>query len=79
MAALRPRLRVCMVGTGFISYQHGPAWRASDDAELVAVCDQDVARAQARAEAWGVPHVYTDAATMLREQQPDAVDIVTRP
>lgn len=73
------RLRVAMVGAGHISRQHGPAWLASPDAELVAVCDQDAARAESRARAWGVGSVYTDAAEMLRQERPDALDVVTRP
>ena len=43
---------------GFISARHGPAWLASADAELVAVCDQDVTKAQARAAEWGIAAVY---------------------
>lgn len=73
------RLRVGLIGCGFISARHGPAWVASADAELVAVCDQDVTKARGRAAEWGIAAVYADAATMLDQEQLDAVDIATRP
>lgn len=73
------RLRVGLIGCGFISARHGPAWLASADAELVAVCDQDVEKARGRAAEWGVSAVYADAAAMLDREHLDAVDIATRP
>jgi predicted dehydrogenase len=73
------KLRVGLIGCGYISYQHGPAWLASTDAELVAVCDQDEARARARAAEWGVGAVYRDAAEMIERERLDAIDVVTRP
>jgi predicted dehydrogenase len=73
------KLRVGLIGCGYISFQHGPAWRASEDAELVAVCDQDEGRAGARAAEWGVGAVYRDAAEMIERERLDAIDVVTRP
>lgn len=73
------KLRVGVIGCGYISHQHGPAWLASPDAELVAVCDQDEARARARAAEWGVGAVYRDAAEMIERELLDAIDVVTRP
>lgn len=73
------KLRVGLIGCGYISYQHGPGWIASPDAELVAVCDQDETRAKARAAEWGVGAVYRDAAEMIERERLDAVDVVTRP
>jgi predicted dehydrogenase len=73
-----------MIGAGHISGQHVPAWRASPDADLVAICDLDRARAENRRAQLlqlGGPDVtlYSDVATMLREVRPDCVDLVTRP
>jgi D-apiose dehydrogenase len=76
---MRAPLRVGMVGCGYISYQHGPAWLASPDAELVAVCDADLARARARGGEWGVERCYADPADMIERERLDAVDVVTRP
>jgi predicted dehydrogenase len=73
-----------MVGAGHISGQHVPAWHASPDAELVAICDLDRHRAENRRTQllrFGDPDValFTDVAAMLREVRPDCVDLVTRP
>src|SRR6185295_9953002 len=48
-------------------------------ATLVAVCDQDRGRAEARAREFGVGRVYTDVADMLEHEPLDCVDIATRP
>jgi predicted dehydrogenase len=73
------RLRVGLIGCGFISARHGPAWLASPDADLVAVCDQDLAKARRRAAEWGVSGLHADAEEMLDKEHLDAVDIATRP
>ncbi|HEV7214591.1 MAG TPA: Gfo/Idh/MocA family oxidoreductase [Chloroflexota bacterium] len=73
------RLRVGLIGCGFISARHGPAWLASPDAELVAVCDQELPKAERRAAEWGVSGIYADAEQMLDRERLDAVDIATRP
>lgn len=80
----KPVLRVALIGTGFITHQHAPAWVASPDAELVAICDLDRARAEARqAQLVSLGHasakIYTDVAALLAEQAIDCVDIATRP
>jgi predicted dehydrogenase len=75
----RPPLRAGLIGCGFISQQHIPAWRASPDAELVAVCDANRARAEERAQQFGIGAVYDDVATMLDRERLDCVDIATRP
>lgn len=78
------RLRAALVGAGHISAQHAPAWVASPDADLVAICDVDRARAEARraqVRALGGPEpaLYTDIDAMLAEVRPDCVDLATRP
>jgi len=73
------RARAAVIGRGHISARHIPAWQASTDAELVAVCDLDRARAEARAREFGVPRVYTDVAEMLEREPLDCVDVATRP
>jgi predicted dehydrogenase len=76
---MRPPLRAGLIGCGFISQQHIPAWQASPDAELVAVCDANRARAEERAQQFGIEKVYEDVETMLASEQLDCVDIATRP
>jgi predicted dehydrogenase len=71
--------RGVLIGCGHISRSHLPGWAASPDAEIVAVCDLDRARAEARAAEFGIARVYTDPAEALAAERPDFVDIATRP
>jgi predicted dehydrogenase len=73
------RLRGVLIGCGHISRSHLPGWAASPDAEIVAVCDLDRARAEARAAEFGIGRAYADPAAALTAERPDFVDIATRP
>jgi predicted dehydrogenase len=75
----RPPLRAALIGCGYISAQHIPAWQATSDAELVAVCDANRPRAEERAAQFGIDRIYDDVETMLASEQLDCVDIATRP
>src|SRR3712207_4947037 len=77
--ATPPPVRAAIIGCGHISARHIPAWQASPDAELVAGCDLDRDRAEARAREFGVPRVYTDVADMLERGPLDCIDVATRP
>jgi predicted dehydrogenase len=70
-------LRVGLIGAGMISPYHLRAWSRLPQVKIVAVCDPDRARADARAKEFGVPAVYDDAASMLAEEGLDAVDIAS--
>lgn len=74
-----PTLRAGLIGCGHISARHIPAWQAAPDATLVAVCDQDRGRAEARAREFGIAAIYTDVEDMLAHEPLDCVDIATRP
>lgn len=67
-------LRVAVVGCGLISLYHLRAWQ-SVGAELVALCDIDREKAEARAAEFGVARIYEDAGEMFAEGGFDAVDI----
>jgi predicted dehydrogenase len=71
------RLRGTVIGCGFFAENHLNAWASIPDVELVAVCDLDPHKAASAAARFGARHHYTDAATMLREERPDFVDIAT--
>lgn len=71
------KYRGALIGCGFFAENHLNAWTALPDAELVAVCDLDRAKAEAAAATFGIPGVFTDAAQMLESQALDFVDIVT--
>jgi len=69
-------LRVALVGCGLISLYHLRAW-VEAGAKVVAICDIDREKAEARAEEFSVSRVHTDAAEMFSEGGFDAVDIAT--
>ena len=58
-------------------YSHAGAYAACPDTDLVAVCDVDPARLRDSVQQWNVPAQYDDAATLLRNEQPDIVSICT--
>src|SRR5258706_7256592 len=69
--------RGALIGCGFFARNHLHAWRETEGAEIVALCDADRDRLEAAGKDFGVERLYTDAAAMLREAQPDFVDIAT--
>ncbi|MEO8685557.1 MAG: Gfo/Idh/MocA family oxidoreductase, partial [Devosia sp.] len=71
------RTRVGVIGCGFFSSNHLNAWRDLADAELVAVCDTDMGKAQAAAQQFGV-RAYDSAEAMLASERLGLVDIVTQ-
>ena len=70
-------VRIAAIGCGFFARNHLMAWHHMPEAELVAICDLDAARARDAAALCGEPAIYTDAERMLAETRPDAVDIIT--
>ena len=72
-------LKVAGIGAGYFAQYHYDAWQRIDEIELVAVCDRDASRAQSTAERHGIPAVFTDVEAMIREIQPDILDIITPP
>lgn len=69
-----------MIGCGFFAQFQAEAWaRMGDLCEISAVCDVDPARAAAFAEKYGFAGSYSSVEEMLDTEQPDFVDIVTRP
>jgi D-apiose dehydrogenase len=68
------RLRVALVGCGLISLYHLRAWNAAG-ADVVALCDTDRTKAEARAREFGVSRIHSDAAELFAEGGFDAVDI----
>src|SRR6266516_2069278 len=70
-------LRVGLGGPGWIAADHAAALAKRDDAELVAVCDLDRARAEALAPAGA--QVYERWQELLDRERPDAVWICTPP
>lgn len=74
---MKEKLRIGFAGAGAISQYHLAGWAEMPDAQVVAICDVDEAKAQAKARAFGDPAVYTDFRAMIAHERLDAVDIVT--
>lgn len=73
-------IRVGSIGLGGISHGvHIPGIQASEDLELVAICDIDGERLKERAAEYGIPaeHCYTDYRDLINDPIVDAVDIST--
>lgn len=70
-------IRAAIVGCGRISDLHQLGYRNSEDAEIVAVCDTNKARAKKKAQEWGVPRVYTDYQQVLDDPEVDLVELLT--
>ena len=71
------KVRFGLVGCGGIGAVHAKAIELVDEAELVAVCDVDLARARKLAEEHGVAHVFPDVKSLLDAIALDAVTIAT--
>ena len=72
-------LKVAGIGAGYFAQYHYDAWQRIGEIRLEAVCDLDASRAQSTAERHGIPTVFTDVDAMIREIQPDILDIITPP
>lgn len=73
----RKTLKVGLIGAGGIAREvHLPGWKAMDDAQLTAVCDNNPAAAKEISKSFEIPHVFTDFREMLRLDL-DCVDICT--
>jgi predicted dehydrogenase len=68
---------VGIIGLGF-GRAHIPAWQANG-CRVVAVCQRDLAGAQAIAARYGIPNAFERWEEMLREAQPEIVVIATPP
>ncbi len=75
MAEIKRR-RVGIIGAGWVSEYHLPAWmKQSARAEVVAIADPAAQARAARSRAFGIARTYASAEAMLAEEALDAVDI----
>lgn len=70
-------LRVGVLGCGMISGNHFAAWARCQGAEVVAVCDPMLDRAQARAAEFGIAAAYDSPEAMMAAESLDLIDIIT--
>jgi predicted dehydrogenase len=72
-------IRVGLLGCGRIARVHVPYIRAYKGAEIVGVCDTNREQATAFARQCRIPIAYADPLTLVREQRPDVIHILTPP
>lgn len=73
------QLKGVAVGAGYFSQFHYEAWNRIPEVSLAACCDVDPHRSAAARDTYGIAQCYTDYGRMLDEEQPDFVDVITRP
>lgn len=72
-------IRVGLIGCGTIARTHVPYIRAYKGASIVGLCDSNLEQAERLAQRFNISHVYRDPMTLLREQRPDVIHILTPP
>jgi len=71
------KARLAFIGAGgFATSALYPNIHKVPQIDLVAVCDLDEEKARRNARNFGAREVYTDADTMLDEQEPDGVFVI---
>lgn len=70
-------VKMALVGAGIWGVNHARIYKAHPFADVVAICDMDLKKAQRVAHEEGIPHVYDDCNKMFSECDCDAVAIVT--
>ncbi|MDA4114822.1 MAG: Gfo/Idh/MocA family oxidoreductase [Thaumarchaeota archaeon] len=70
------KLRVAVIGLGKISEAHILGWKRLDDAEIKVLVDSDGARAEGKAQEYGVAESGTDFNVILERSDIDIVDLV---
>ena len=71
------KLRFAVFGCGFWAKFQIGAWSEVKGAELVALYNRTLSKAQKLAEMFNVPRVYDDPEELLNKEQLDFVDIIT--
>ncbi len=74
----RPKLRVAVIGAGYVATHHLSALARLDFVELVGICDRSLPAAQALADRFGIPLV-AQRLSDLAGAQIDAVHVLTPP
>lgn len=71
------RLRFAIIGCGQNAHKHGEVSLVLPQLELVAVCDQNLLKAEEFASLYNAKKVYTDYRKLLEEERLDLVSIST--
>jgi len=72
------KLKLGVIGLGSIfKNAHVQAWVAHPDVEIYAVCEVIKEKADAVADQYGIPHVYTNYLDLINNSEIDMIDICT--
>ena len=63
---MNKKLKVGLLGAGYIIDSHAVALKALSNIEIVAVCDRALQRAEDAAKKYAIPHVFADLGEMLK-------------
>lgn len=74
---MRDTLRVGIIGLGWGSMVHAPAFRSAGGYELMALCGRDPGRLQAVGERWGIADLSTDWQDFVKRPDLDVISIAT--
>ncbi|GAJ06805.1 unnamed protein product, partial [marine sediment metagenome] len=66
--------KVGVIGCGFISYAHIRGWQ-ENGLEVVALCDLNAERLEARAQEFGIKKTYSDYVEMIDKEEIDIIDM----
>lgn len=71
-------IRIGVIGAGaIVQVAHLPVLKKLKGAEVVAICDSDLAKARALAERYAIPGVFDDLEDLLAHEQLDAMLLAT--
>jgi len=73
------RLKVAIVGAGYIAPYHLEVLRQLNHVDVVAVCDPDRSRRDDLCAQWGIPVAAASLADMLARCRPDVVHVLVPP
>jgi len=71
------KLKFSILGCGFWSQFQLGGWQELNGAECVALYNRTKSKADDLARRFGIPHTYDDAEEMMKNEEPDFIDIIT--
>lgn len=69
------KIRIGIIGVGQIGKRHLELYESIEDAQVVAVCDQNEQEARRVAEKYNIDHMYTDYRELIARDDIEAVDV----
>ena len=72
-------MRIVCIGAGYFAKFHIEAWLRIPEVELIAICDQDISKAKALANEFGVEKTYCNLDEAIECESFEIVDVITPP